>query len=112
MRFAVAYDPAPVTAVINLDELTPEQRGWLADRLTNQDVCQLWHGGDGTFKMRGANREPERVVADAPTAQALMSAIKAEEITIDGSRRQHRHCAFAVARQIEKPGAQGIAGGE
>ena len=105
VRFAVTDDPRPVTAVVNLDDLTPEQRGWLADRLVNEDVCQLWHGGDGTFKLRGQNREPERVVAEAPTTQALLDAIKAEELIIEDRRHQHRHCALAVAWQIQETGA-------
>jgi len=93
-----------VTAVINTDELTPEQRGWLGDRLINQDVCQLFHGGDGTFKLRNENRDPERVIAQAPTAQALLAAINEEERIIEERRHQHRVCALAVAaaRQIEK----------
>lgn len=105
VRFAVANDAEPVTAVVNLDNLTPQQRGWLGDRLDNQDVCQLWHDGDGTLKVRGENREPVRVVAEAPTAQALLAAIKAEELLIEDRRHHHRHCTLAVARQIEEAGA-------
>jgi hypothetical protein len=105
VRFAVANDAEPVTAVVNLDNLTRQQRGWLADRLANHDVCQLWHGGDGTLKVRGENREPEHVVAEAPTAEALLAAIKAEELIIEDRRHQHRHCALAVARQIAETGA-------
>jgi hypothetical protein len=101
VRFAVTADPAPVTAVINIDELTPAQRRRLADRVVNQDVCQLYHGGDGTFKLWGANREPERVIAEALTPEALFAAIAAEEAVLQERRQQHRHCAIAVARRNE-----------
>lgn len=73
----------------------------MGDRRVN---CHLWHGGDGTLNLRGENPEPERVIADAPTAQALLTAIKAEEIAIEESRNQHRHSALAAARQIKQVG--------
>ena len=100
LRFAVDDNPEVASVVLDLNTLTPLQCGWLGDRLLGQDVCALWHGGDGTRKLRGPNREPILIIAEAPTAEALLEAIADDEVIIEQRRHDERDAALAVARQM------------
>ena len=99
LRFAVDANPEVASVVLDLNTLTPLECGWLGDRLLGQSVCALWHGGDGTRKLRGPNREPILIVAEAPTAEALLEAIADEEVVIEQRRYDEREAALAIVRQ-------------
>jgi hypothetical protein len=84
-----------VTVEVNPSELEPEKRSLLADRLQGIDVLELfWYDGavqkGYPIKELEVGREPQRIVASAPTFEALMAAVRQSAQVIESIRRQFR----------------------
>ena len=89
--------PAP-TAVIDVDpaQIKIDVRNLIADRLIGIDVCQLWNSDKGTNKSVDASGKPVHVLAEAPTFEALIKAVRKDEQIVQA--RQSCHRAIALAR--------------
>src|SRR5687767_14331148 len=92
------FAPCDSTVVVDLDaaKINLEVRNLIADRLIGNDVCQLWNSEKGTNKSVDAAGNPVRLIADAPTFEALMKAVLKDAQIVKA--RQTCHRAIAIAR--------------
>jgi hypothetical protein len=92
------------TAVIevNAAQIKVEVRNLIADRLIGNDVCQLWNSEKGTSKSVDARGNPVRLVADAPTFEALMKAVLKDAQIVQARQSCHRAIALARANTLEE----------
>src|SRR4051812_22555773 len=88
-------NPTP-TAVIDVEagNLKLDVRNLIADRLAGIDVCQLWNSEQGTNKSVDASGRPVRVLAEAPTFEALVKAVRKDEQIVQARRSCHRAIAL------------------
>lgn len=94
-----------VTVEVNPAEIPESDRNLIADRLSGIDVCQLWNSDKGTEKQfdtlvtleTGKPATPVRIVAKAPTFEALMDGIRENEQEVKTRSERHREIAMATA---------------
>jgi hypothetical protein len=97
--FRQGIDCPKSIVTIDLDpaQVDPQKRSLLADRLQGIDVLELfWYDGEiikgQPFKeLRDAHVEPRRIVAWAPTFDALMAAVEANARSIELIQARFRH---------------------
>jgi hypothetical protein len=73
---------------VNPADLSQEERSLIADRLEGIDVCELDEDGERLFITQseadnGKSPKPSRLVANLPTLEALMEAIRENEGQVD-----------------------------
>src|SRR3954463_6497046 len=90
------------TAIIDVDaaKLKVDVRNLIADRLIGNDVCQLWNSEKGTSKSVDAKGNPVRLVAEAPTFEALMKAVLKDAQIVQARQSCHRAIALARANHL------------
>ena len=78
LRRGIDCPKSIVTIEVNPAELSQEERNLIADRMDGIDVCVL---GDSGQQMRSMSKlgYPRRIVAELPTFEALMDAIRENE---------------------------------
>jgi hypothetical protein len=79
-----------------------EVRNLIADRLIGNDVCQLWNSEKGTNKSVDFKGNPVRLVAEAPTFEALIKALQKDAQIVQARRSCHRAIALARANSLEE----------
>ena len=96
--------PCEATAVIDVDaaRIKIEVRNLIADRLIGNDVCQLWNSEKGTNKSVDVSGNPVRLVAEAPTFEALIKALQKDAQIVQARRSCHRAIALARANTLEE----------
>src|SRR5687767_10614704 len=95
-RAGMKHPASPAVIDIDPAQIKLDARNLIADRLIGNDVCQLWNSDKGTNKSVDAVGNPVRVVAEAPTFEALMKALRKDEQVVQARRSCHR--AIAPAR--------------
>lgn len=99
-------DHGAPTAVIDVDaaKIKIDVRNLIADRLIGNDVCQLWNSDKGTIKSVDAGGNPVRLIADAPTFEALVKAVLKDAQIVQARNTCHRAIALAHANSaVELP---------
>lgn len=94
-----------VTIEVDPDTLTPEQRTMIADRLEGIDVVPLFDCNGELIKIRKEDQTiAERIIAKAPTFEALMTAIVENHNEQQKSQNSHR-CFSALSGWLSKSDA-------
>jgi hypothetical protein len=91
---------SPVLIDVDAATVKLDIRNLLADRLIGNDVCQLWNSDKGTTKSVDANGNPIRLVAEAPTFEALTKALHKDAQIVQARRSCHRAIAIARANTL------------
>jgi hypothetical protein len=91
---------SPVLIDVDAATVKLDIRNLLADRLIGNDVCQLWNSDKGTNKSVDANGNPIRLVAEAPTFEALTKALHKDAQIVQARRSCHRAIAIARANTL------------
>jgi hypothetical protein len=92
---------APTTLIeVNAAQIKLEVRNLIADRLIGNDVCQLWNSESGTSKSVDVKGNPVRLVAEAPTFEALMKAVLKDSQIVQARQSCHRAIALARANTL------------
>jgi len=97
---------------VNAAQIKLDVRNLIADRLIGNDVCQLWNSEQGTRKSVDAKGNPVRLVAEAPTFEALMKAVLKDAQIVQARQSCHRAIALARANTLEESRPVGLAPGE
>jgi hypothetical protein len=87
---------------VNAAQIKLDVRNLIADRLIGNDVCQLWNSEQGTRKSVDAKGHPVRLVAEAPTFEALMKAVLKDAQIVQARQSCHRAIALARANMLEE----------
>jgi hypothetical protein len=96
-------DCGPIAVIeVNAAQIKVDVRNLIADRLIGNDVCQLWNSEQGTRKSVDAKGNPVRLVADAPTFEALMKAVLKDAQIVQARQSCHRAIALARANMPEE----------
>jgi hypothetical protein len=92
------------TVIVDVDaaRIKLDVRNLIADRLIGNDVCQLWNSEKGTTKSVDVNGQPVRVVAEAPTFEALVKALQKDAQIVQARRSCHRAIALVRANTLEE----------
>ena len=92
------------TVVVEVDaaRIKLDVRNLIADRLIGNDVCQLWNSEKGTSKSVDVNGQPVRLVAEAPTFEALVKAVQKDAQIVQARRSCHRAIALVRANSLEE----------
>src|SRR5688572_18843949 len=92
------------TVVVDVDaaRIKLDVRNLIADRLIGNDVCQLWNSEKGTNKSVDINGQPVRLVAEAPTFEALVKALQKDAQIVQARRSCHRAIALVRANTLEE----------
>jgi hypothetical protein len=92
------------TVVVDVDaaRVKLDVRNLIADRLIGNDVCQLWNSEKGTNKSVDINGQPVRLVAEAPTFEALVKALQKDAQIVQARRSCHRAIALVRANTLEE----------
>ena len=90
------------TVVVEVDaaRIKLDVRNLIADRLIGNDVCQLWNSEKGTSKSVDVNGQPVRLVAEAPTFEALVKALQKDAQIVQARRSCHRAIALVRANSL------------
>lgn len=106
-------DCGPIAVIeVNAAQIKVDVRNLIADRLIGNDVCQLWNSEQGTRKSVDAKGNPVRLVADAPTFEALMKAVLKDAQIVQARQSCHRAIALARANMLEESRPIQLAPGE
>jgi len=96
-------DCGPIAIIeVNAGQIKVDVRNLIADRLIGNDVCQLWNSEQGTRKSVDAQGHPVRLVAEAPTFEALMKAVLKDAQIVQARQSCHRAIALARANMLEE----------
>jgi hypothetical protein len=92
------------TVIVEVDaaRIKLDVRNLIADRLIGNDVCQLWNSEKGTSKSVDFNGHPVRLVAEAPTFEALVKAVQKDAQIVQARRSCHRAIALVRANSLEE----------
>ena len=91
---------SPVVVDVDVAKIKLDVRNLIADRLIGNDVCQLWNSERGTAKSVDAQGNPVRLVAEAPTFEALTKALLKDAQIVQARRSCHRAIALARANTL------------
>jgi len=98
-EFRSGPDTHKSIAILEVDpeELSPEQRTLLADRLHGIDVCQLQSSEQGITKQLDLVGRTVLVEAMEATFAGLMKAVKQNQSEVEKSQARQRGLAIAMA---------------
>ena len=91
---------SPVLIDVDAATIKLDIRNLLADRLIGNDVCQLWNSEKGTNKSVDPSGNPIRLIAEAPTFEALTKALHKDAQIVQARRSCHRAIALAGANKL------------
>lgn len=91
---------SPTVIEVDVAKVKLDVRNLIADRLIGNDVCQLWNSERGTSKSVDAKGNPVRLIAEAPTFEALIKALLKDAQIVQARRSCHRAIALARANTL------------